>query len=146
MEGMRQMEDPLATNASDRMMTGVMCSMAILHAMYAVSKQSDGVKALSTGIGLSPLRPNSACNKSVCSVFVGRPVEGPPRCTSMMTSGSSAIIAKFMASLFRQMPGPDVDVTARLPAYEAPMAMQHPDISSSHWTVLTPSDLCFANS
>ena len=46
--------------------------------------------------------------------------------------------ARLMASLFRQRPGPDVDVTPSEPAKEAPMALQHPDISSSHCTVTTP--------
>lgn len=72
-----------------------------------------------TGIGLSPLRPNNACNKSVCSDLVGRPVEGPPRCTSSTTSGSSVMTARFIASDFRQTPGPEVEVTASAPAKRA---------------------------
>ena len=35
-----------------------------------------------TGSGASPLRPNIACSRSDCSVLVGSPVDGPPRCTS----------------------------------------------------------------
>ena len=35
------------------------------------------------GTGASPLRPNIACSRSACSVLVGRPVEGPPRWTSI---------------------------------------------------------------
>ena len=58
------------------------------------------------GIGLSPLRPKRTCSRSDCSVFVGRPVLGPPRWMLAMTSGSSRTIARFIASLFRQMPGP----------------------------------------
>ena len=47
---------------------------------------------------------NSTWSKSVCSDLVGSPVEGPPRCTSTITSGSSVITARFMASLFKQYP------------------------------------------
>ena len=42
-------------------------------------KQLVGDVAAITGIGDSPFRPNSTCNRSVCSLFVGRPVDGPPR-------------------------------------------------------------------
>ena len=56
--------------------------------------------------GHSPLRPNMACSRSACSVLVGRPVLGPPRCTSMMTSGNSVMTARPIASDLRQMPGP----------------------------------------
>ena len=42
------------------------------------------------GTGDSPLRPNIACSRSDCSVLVGSPVDGPPRWTSTMTSGSSS--------------------------------------------------------
>jgi len=109
-------------------------------------KQSVGLVAASTGMGLSPLRPKSTCSRSVCSLLVGRPVEGPPRCTSITTSGSSSMTARFMASDFRQMPGPEVDVAASAPANDAPTALAQPDISSSHCTVMTPIDLCLASS
>ena len=36
------------------------------------------------------------------------PVDGPARCTSTTTSGSSTIIASPIASLFSAIPGPDV--------------------------------------
>ena len=51
-----------------------------------------------------------------------------------------------MASLLRQMPGPEVEVAAREPANEAPMALAQPEISSSHCTVFTPKLLCLASS
>ena len=51
-----------------------------------------------------------------------------------------------MASLFRQIPGPEVEVTPNAPAKEAPSAEAQPEISSSHCTVMTPHDLCFDNS
>ena len=54
--------------------------------------------------------------------------------------------ARLMASLFRQMPGPEVEVAASAPANEAPMALAQADISSSHCTVMTPHDLCLDSS
>ena len=54
------------------------------------------------------------------------------------TSGSSVITARPNASLLSERPGPDVVGTAKLPANEAPMAVQIPAISSSACTVFTP--------
>lgn len=54
--------------------------------------------------------------------------------------------ARFMASDFRQIPGPEVEVTPNAPANEAPRAEAQPEISSSHCTVMTPHDLCLDNS
>ena len=51
-----------------------------------------------------------------------------------------------MASDFRQIPGPEVEVTANAPAKDAPTAEAQPEISSSHCTVITPSDLCLESS
>ena len=56
-----------------------------------------------------------AWNKSACSVLVGKPVLGPPRCTLMMISGSSSITARPIASPLSAMPGPLVVVTAMAP-------------------------------
>ena len=50
-------------------------------------------------------------SRSACSVLVGRPVEGPPRWMSQITSGSSVAMARPMASVFSAMPGPEVVVT-----------------------------------
>ena len=132
--------------ASVNKITGVMCSTASLPAQKAASKQSVGVQAAKTTAGHSPLRPYKACNKSVCSDLVGIPVDGPPRCTSMTTRGTSAITAKPMASLFRARPGPEVEVAARQPAKLAPIAVQTPAISSSACTVITPKSLRLDNS
>ncbi len=96
--------------------------VAMRTASMAMSKQSAGDCGATIATGHSPLRPNIACSRSACSVLVGRPVLGPPRCTSMMTSGSSVITARPIASLFRQMPGPLVPVTPRAPPKLAPMA------------------------
>ncbi len=99
-----------------------------------------------TMAGHSPLRPQTAWNRSACSVFVGSPVDGPPRCTLMMTSGSSVITARPMASCFRAMPGPLVPVRPMCPAKLAPMAAQTAAISSSAWNVFTPKFLWRASS
>ena len=84
-------------------------------ASMAVSKQSDGDLGASTATGDSPLRPNMACSRSACSVLVGRPVDGPPRCTSMTISGSSVITASPIASDFSETPGPEVLVMPSAP-------------------------------
>src|SRR5439155_674636 len=81
--------------------TGTMYLTAMRQASMATQKQSAGVAAASTGIGASELRPKSACNRSACSVLVGRPVVGPPRWMSQMTSGISTATARPNASVFR---------------------------------------------
>ena len=70
--------------------------------------------------------------------MVGRPVEGPPRCTLTQTSGSSAIVARPSISVFSDMPGPEVAVIAFLPAKEAPTTAPMPAISSSHCSIAPP--------
>ena len=56
-----------------------------------------------------------ACIRSLCSTLVGRPVEGPPRCTLMTINGSSAMHAYPRASILRDRPGPELPVTAMCP-------------------------------
>ena len=68
------------------------------HASMAMSKQSPGVAGATIGIGESELRPNITWSRSACSVFVGMPVDGPARWTSMTTSGSSTMTARPIAS------------------------------------------------
>ena len=119
---------------------------AIRIASTAASKQSPGDCGATIGTGASPLRPNIACSRSACSVLVGSPVDGPPRCTSMTTSGSSVITARPMVSDFSAMPGPDVLVTPSDPANEAPSAAPMPAISSSAWKVVMPKRLCLLSS
>ena len=94
---------------------------AIRTASTAAAKQSPGDCGATIGTGASPLRPNIAWSRSDCSVLVGSPVEGPPRWTSITSSGSSVITASPIASVFSAMPGPEVVVTPRWPAKEAPM-------------------------
>ncbi len=120
--------------------------MAIRAASRAASKQSPGDCGATIGTGASPLRPNIACSRSACSVLVGSPVDGPPRCTSITSSGSSVITASPMVSDFSAMPGPEVVVTPSEPTNDAPRAAPMPAISSSAWKVVTPKDLCLLSS
>ena len=69
-------------------------------ASTAIVKQSPGELGGDDATGHSPLRPYIACKRSACSVLVGRPVLGPPRCTSITTNGNSVITAKPMPSDF----------------------------------------------
>ena len=119
---------------------------AIRAASRAASKQSPGERGATIGTGASPLRPNIACSRSACSVLVGRPVEGPPRCTSITSSGSSVITASPIVSDFSAMPGPEVVVMPSEPANDAPRAAPMPAISSSAWKVVTPKALCLLSS
>ena len=127
----------LARKPSESRKTGVIARTASRAASIAISKHSEGVDGATMGTGLSPLRPNIACSRSACSVFVGRPVLGPPRCTLTTIIGSSSIIARLIASLLSAMPGPLVPVTASAPPNEAPMTAQTAAISSSAWNVRT---------
>src|SRR6266705_2707842 len=72
---------------------------------------------------------------SDCCVRVGIPVEGPPRCTSMIVTGISAKYASPMNSDMREMPGPEVVVKARAPFHPAPTAMPTEASSSSPCTM-----------
>jgi hypothetical protein len=65
---------------------------------------------------------------------------------SMMTSGSSMLMASPMVSLLRTTPGPLVVVTPRFPPKAAPSAAPTPAISSSACMVRTPKFLCFDSS
>ncbi len=72
---------------------------------------------------------------SDCWVRVGIPVEGPPRCTSMIVTGISAKYARPMNSCISEMPGPLVAVKARAPFQPAPVTMPIEASSSSAWTM-----------
>ena len=98
------------------------------------------------GNGDSPWRPYIASNRSDCSVFVGNPVDGPPRWTSTTTSGSSRLMARPSASDLRSSPGPLVAVMPRWPANAAPTATAAAAISSSACRVRMPKFLCFDSS
>ena len=92
-------------------MTGVRYFSARRTPSNAALKQSLGDFAATIGSGASPWRPYIASSRSACSVLVGNPVDGPPRCTSTSTSGSSMLIASPSASALRSTPGPLVAVT-----------------------------------
>ena len=104
----------------------------------AIVKHSAGVAGAITGIGESEFLPNMLINRSPCSVFVGIPVDGPARCTSTTTSGSSTITARPSISAFSAIPGPEVVVMPIAPPYAAPTAAPIAAISSSDCTVLIP--------
>ena len=71
--------------------------------------------------------------------IVGEPVDGPPRITFTMTTGTSAMHAKPMFSCFRENPGPEVAVSDFDPASEAPMTAPMAAISSSIWMKTPPN-------
>ena len=119
-------------------MTGVWYFSAMLNASTVIGKVSATLMGASTGRTASPCAEKAAWNRSDCSLLVGIPVEGPPRCTFTTTSGSSAIVASPSISVFRDMPGPEVAVSAFLPANDAPTQAPMPAISSSHWSIVPP--------
>ena len=69
------------------------------------------------------------------------PVDGPARWTLTITSGSSVITARPIASCLSATPGPDVPVSASAPPYAAPIAAPIAAISSSAWNAFTPKCL-----
>src|SRR5688500_14642853 len=138
---MRYGSPPLARYPSERKITGVMYLSARRDASIEPQKHDAGEYEATIGSGASPWRPYNAWRRSACSVFVGRPVEGPPRWTSTITSGSSSDTARPIVSLFSARPGPDVVVTPIAPPYAAPSAAPIAEISSSAWIVVTPKRL-----
>src|SRR5205085_9906757 len=72
---------------------------------------------------------------SHCWVRVGMPVEGPARCTFMITPGISAKYERPMNSVIRDMPGREVAVKARAPFQDAPITMPIDASSSSPCTM-----------
>src|SRR5215813_12931105 len=72
---------------------------------------------------------------SHCCVRVGMPVEGPARCTFMITAGISAKYERPMNSVIREIPGPEVAVKARAPFHDAPTTMPIEASSSSPCTM-----------
>ena len=116
--------------------------IAMRAASIAAWKQPDGVEAATTGTGDSEFLPNKTMSRSACSGFVGMPVDGPARCTSTMTSGSSRVTARPTVSDFRTIPGPADVVTPSAPPNAAPNAAPEAAISSSAWNVRTPK--CFS--
>ena len=87
----------------------------------------------------SPLRPNIAWSRSACSVFVGSPVMGPPRWMSMMTSGSSVMTARPIASDLRRCRGRWWRSRPAPRRRRRRWPRRRPAISSSAWKVRTPN-------
>src|SRR6202045_755116 len=72
---------------------------------------------------------------SHCWVRVGMPVDGPARCTFMITAGTSAKYDRPINSVISEMPGPEVAVKARAPFHDAPITMPIEASSSSPCTM-----------
>ena len=81
-----------------------------------IVKHSPAVLGAITASGESAFRPNTAWNRSDCSVLVGMPVDGPARWLSTSTIGSSVAMARPSISVLRAIPGPELEVTPRAPA------------------------------
>ena len=109
-----------------------------MKARQPASKHSSTVPGAVTMRGNSPWEALMANSRSLCSVRVGRPVDGPPRCDSTITIGTSVMPARPIASTIRQNPPPEVAVSARAPVNDAPIAIQAAAISSSACLVTTP--------
>ena len=72
-------------------------------------------------------------------VRVGKPVDGPPRCTFTTTQGVSVMIPRPMFSIIRLKPGPEVEVIENVPAHDAPRMAFIDAISSSIWMKTPPT-------
>src|SRR5258708_38843898 len=72
---------------------------------------------------------------SHCWVRVGMPVDGPARCTFMITAGTSAKYDSPINSVISEMPGPEVAVKARAPFHDAPITIPIEASSSSPCTM-----------
>ena len=107
------------------------CTVRVKHSMTEL-----GTSAM---MECSPWVPQRACMTSPCDGSVGRPVDGPPRITSTITQGTWAIEAKPMFSCISEKPGPEVAVSALVPASEAPMTAAIEAISSSIWMKSPPT-------
>ena len=107
--------EELTKKPSDSTTTGVMYLVASLTASIEIQKQSDADEGARTITCESDGLPNNANNKSPCSVLVGMPVEIPDLMKSKTIKGSSVITAKFKASVFKAMPGPELPVIPREP-------------------------------
>src|SRR3979490_2297618 len=72
---------------------------------------------------------------SHCWVRVGMPVDGPARCTFMITAGTSAKYDSPINSVISEIPGPEVAVKARAPFHDAPITIPIEASSSSPCTM-----------
>ena len=76
---------------------------------------------------------------SCCAVSVGRPVDGPPRCTLAITIGVSVMQARPRFSIISEKPGPEVTVITFWPPQAAPIMAAMEAISSSIWMNRPPT-------
>ena len=70
--------------------TGVCSRSARSKASAVMSKHSRGSQGRSSGCLVSPWEAWAQASRSDCWVRVGMPVDGPTRCTSTSTTGTSA--------------------------------------------------------
>src|ERR1051326_3343633 len=82
-------------------------------ASIAMWKQSAGVAGATTIAGHSPFLPQTAWNRSACSVLVGNPVDGPPRCTLTITSGNSVMTELPLVIVNVQRGGPSTGLPTK---------------------------------
>ena len=120
-------------------MTGSWNSSAMLNASTVAWYESSTSHGAMTARGVSPWLAKTACSRSDCSLFVGRPVDGPPRCTLTITAGTSAIDERPSISAISERPGPDVAVIDFTPANDAPMTAPIAESSSSVCSAVPPS-------
>ncbi len=81
------------TTSSASRVTGVRNRWANRTAAMVSRYMSATLEAASTTAGWSPWVPQRACMTSPCDGAVGRPVDGPARITSTMSSGASTMMA-----------------------------------------------------
>ncbi len=74
--------------------TGVWNCSARSNASMAMLKHSSGEDGNSIGCRVSPCDSSAVDRMSPCAVRVGRPVEGPTRCTSKITAGNLGVVAQ----------------------------------------------------
>ena len=126
-------------NWSDSTIAGACSASASCTAHCVVARQSAIDVGASTSRGASPCSPLTANDRSLCSLFAGMPVDGPPRITSTTTIGTSAATARPMPSVISARPGPAVAVSDGTPPYDAPMIMLTDASSSSACSSVPPT-------
>ena len=102
-------------NWSESTIAGAWRASASSTAHCVVPTQSPIDVGARTSRGASPCRPLVANARSLCSLFAGMPVDGPPRITSTTTIGTSAATARPMPSVISASPGPAVAVSDGTP-------------------------------
>ena len=92
------------------------CSASARCTAHCVAATQSAIEfGATTSRGASPCKPLTAMFTSLCSLFAGMPVDGPPRITSTTTIGTSAATASPSASIISDRPGPEVAVSEGTP-------------------------------